>query len=249
MKPTKFCSIEDFGGCDSSFRMFLSWGWESVNNYDDADVIVFNGGADIGTELYGERSAWRGVPEKPSLRDEAEMGIYNEYKGKKFLVGICRGAQFLNAMNGGTLWQHVDNHGRDHMMLDLTTGQVIKVTSTHHQMMRPNLETGIIIGVAAESTLRVADGVTENRDPKKPIITDNKISFDEAQKLIAHSADIEVVSYPGTRTLCIQGHPEYMSADPKFKEWTRALVYECMVGLDPFKRLVPVDVQHIASHI
>lgn len=52
------------------------------------------------------------------------------------MVGICRGAQLLNVMNGGKLHQHVTGHGTSHRMRTLTDDE-FRVTSTHHQMMIP----------------------------------------------------------------------------------------------------------------
>lgn len=160
-----------------------------------ADIIVFNGGADIGTKIYNELPLYGGIPREPSQRDHMEVGIFNKFKDdrSKLFVGICRGAQLLNCLNGGTLWQNVNNHGHDHMMRDVITGEKVRVTSTHHQMMRPNLRTGTIIGIADESTRKDAE---HDHFPSGSFFDDHK--------------DTEIVWYPGTRSLCIQGHPEYV---------------------------------------
>lgn len=181
-------------------------GLRQTNSPDDADILVFNGGQDIATEIYSEVPIFVSIPHKMTRRDYYEVGLYDEYVGRKFMLGICRGAQLLNCLNGGKLWQHVDNHQRDHEMLDLTTGEVIKVTSTHHQMMRPNPELAQIIGVANESSKKYA----ENDD-----------IFSEDPEV--ENKDIEVVWYRNTRCLCIQGHPEYVPGS-RFAEWSLNLM-------------------------
>ncbi len=194
----KFYSHYDLGGPGSMIELLKRHGYTETVIHEYADIIVFNGGADIGTEIYGEKPAIRGVPCFASQRDKDEMILYKKYRDdkSKFILGICRGAQLLNCLNGGTLWQHVNHHGVDHSMVDLTTGHIYETTSTHHQMMRPNIEAGKIIAVANESTNKFAD-----RDVLNGIHLD---------KDIAKGTDIEIVWYPETRTLCVQGHPEYV---------------------------------------
>lgn len=161
---------------------------------DDAQIIVFNGGADIGTSIYNEEPISLGIPHIQSIRDKREIEVFNKYKDKSILkVGICRGAQLLNCLNGGTLWQDVNNHGRDHKITLLVNGKEIIATSTHHQMMRPNWDKAQLIAVAAEATYKYAQ-----HDNYPPALDSND------------RIDVEIVYYPETNCLCIQGHPEYV---------------------------------------
>jgi hypothetical protein len=203
-----FYSLHDWGGDGSTTGLLSRAGYVAVPSVDLADIIVFNGGEDIGTSIYGEKPIMRGIPEKPSWRDKEEMGIFGDFQGK-FFLGICRGSQFLNVLNGGTLWQDVDNHTRVHKMLDVRTGEKIWITSTHHQQMRPNLATGRVLGVAHECSIKRADGIT-----LRPNFGDHI------------DVDTEVVWYPGTRTLCIQGHPEYVPGSP-FAKYSLNLLQKC----------------------
>lgn len=205
-----FYSIEDYDGYDSSSCLFRTANILEVRNPYLADVIIFNGGTDIGTEIYGEKSIGYGIPEKMSLRDIHEISLFNSYKNtNKLLLGICRGAQLLNCLNGGSLWQHVNNHGRTHEMLDLASGRTYDATSTHHQMMRPNLETGKVLAVASESTTKLADGLRERLDPN-----------------VNPHLDVEIVWYPETHSLCIQGHPEYVPGSV-FANYCLDLIHNC----------------------
>jgi Peptidase C26 len=193
----KFHSLFEHEGADQGMADMLAckYGWQDVP-YELADVIVFNGGADIGTQIYGEHPIGRGIPEKPSPRDVKEMDIFYKYKGgDKLLVGICRGAQLLNCLNGGTLWQDVNNHGRSHMMTILASGQKMWITSTHHQMMRPH-KSGQVLAVADCATYKYSDPDHWSAKGGALFADDHK--------------DTEIVWYPATGSLCIQGHPEYV---------------------------------------
>jgi putative glutamine amidotransferase len=205
----KFYSIGDFGGYDSVHKLFTdSFGWSSVMKPADADVIVWNGGADIGTEIYGEKSVMCGVPERQSYRDQMEIGMFEDFKNSgKLKLGICRGAQLLNCLNGGKLYQDVNNHTNSHLMLDVRTGEEIQITSTHHQQMRAGQD-ATIIGIANDSTRKTSEEGTVTH-AQAPSIKDGK--------------DLEIVWYPDTQTLCIQGHPEYVPGS-RFAKYTLELI-------------------------
>lgn len=199
MKKLLFHSMEDWTGADSSSFYFKLNGMGKTADPEEADIIVFNGGTDIGTEMYREVPVMDRIPLLRSDRDKHEFEVFQEYKGSsKLLLGICRGSQFLNVCNGGSLWQHVDNHGRDHLIMDLITKETYMATSTHHQMMRPTPKASVI-GVASVSRTRLASGVTD-----RPVPTTT----------LSLGQDIEIVWYKDTHSLCIQGHPEYHPGSP-----------------------------------
>jgi hypothetical protein len=87
------------------------------------------------------------------------------------------------------MYQHVESHTRSHEITDARTGDVVYVSSTHHQMFMPSPEAILV----AYSTLGGArewyDGEVFKRDISK--------------------TDYEVVFYPKTRALCFQPHPEF----------------------------------------
>jgi len=66
--------------------------------------VVFTGGADVSPFMYGEKKL--SVTCNDEHRDEQEKLFFERYT-KVPKVGICRGGQFLNVMNGGKMWQHV----------------------------------------------------------------------------------------------------------------------------------------------
>jgi gamma-glutamyl-gamma-aminobutyrate hydrolase PuuD len=192
MQQVKVKNVYDHMG---TTELFLGRGWKMVENINDADIVCLNGGMDIATEIYGETSAYRGVPETMSPRDKMEVAMYNmALERGKFILGICRGAQLANCLNGGKLWQHISNHGTGHMMYDLKTHEHIFTTSVHHQEMIPG-PGAEIIAVAAQATQKIdARGVQ---------------MFQPFKKTDEDGDDVEVLWYPRTRSLCIQGHPEF----------------------------------------
>ena len=169
--------------------MFLENNFEIVSNYKEANLVQFTGGPDVSPYYYQE------VPHSETktdaVRDKYEESLYNNCHSNHIpMVGICRGAQFLTVMNNGKLWQNVDGHNTgQHDLINSETKKIIcKVSSTHHQMMRPF--NGLVIAVANEATF-----LEDYRDKY-------------GCTLIDHS-DIEVVYFKKSRSLCFQPHPEF----------------------------------------
>lgn len=177
-------------------RMFAQRDWDIVEKgYAGlADLVVWGGGADVHPSLYNEKVLPR-TSVMPHA-DHRDIKAWHFCKNKP-KVGICRGAQFLNVMNGGALWQHVDNHATgEHDAIDLViTKNALKVTSTHHQMMRPSPE-GTVLCIATEAK----NFHTASQDTKKP------------------EFDTEVVWYEDSMSLCFQPHPEFRNKGPNPNE-------------------------------
>lgn len=181
-------------------------GFEVVDDPEKADMLQFTGGEDVTPALYGEATHPRTYCSPPRDREEAE--IYNKYVGLKSMLGICRGAQFLNVMNGGQLYQDVDNHaiGGTHPLYSERLDMSIDVTSTHHQMMRPN-QTGLVEAFAWKLART-----------KQHMIDRNRICT-----VLDDPHDAEVVYYEGSDSLCFQPHPEYPGANS-----TREYYFNCI---------------------
>lgn len=173
--------------------MFRERGWEIAKNFHDKDIdlVQFCGGEDVYPGLYKED-----IHPKTfcSLhRDKGETVYYRHARQTGIpMAGICRGGQFLNVMNGGKMWQHVDGHATNngHKLFDMETGETLTVTSTHHQMMRPH-ESGDVVGMAKVSSFK------EHMSSKCII-----------RETVATN-DIEVVHYENSQCLCFQPHPEF----------------------------------------
>jgi len=179
--------------------MFLRQGWQVVNDMDKADFVQFTGGEDVDPMLYGEPRHPRtyASPE----RDSTESHLFHQAVDEgKNLLGICRGGQFLNVMSGGSMYQDVDNHAIsgthrasvDVPLLKYKEGDLVDVTSTHHQMMRPGPSADILL--TANLSTRFEDGWMNDQ-----------ADFEYQ--------DMEVLWYQKTKALCFQPHPEYVELD------------------------------------
>ncbi len=177
-------------------KMFEENGWKVVLDILDADLVQFTGGPDIDPSFYNEKP--HNTTHSTINRDMQERLVFNVARRRKLpMTGICRGGQFLNVMCGGQLWQDVDGHAstKGHMVKDLYSFEVFHVTSTHHQMMIPNYDSGIVIVSADTATWKERQGPNCSIRYRKVLTT-----FDP---------DPEVVWYSKQRCFCFQPHPEY----------------------------------------
>lgn len=175
-------------------------------------VVVFEGGEDVSPRFYGQPhgSQTRTNPERDSLEHAAFLRAH--HAGASFL-GICRGAQFLTAMAGGKLVQHVTGHGHWH---DVKTNndETLLASSTHHQMMfpfhMPTEDYHLLAWSAPARSVTYLDGSDDDTliPPYEP----------------------EIVYYPKIRALCIQAHPEWhRSPDDPFVKHCRKLVQNFLI--------------------
>ena len=174
-------------------NMFSSEGWEVVDSIEEATLVQFTGGEDVSPSYYHE-SVHPSSHVNP-IRDREEKAVFDMVVAQgKPITGICRGGQFVNVMNGGEMWQHVDNHAvyGTHEALDEGTKEKFQVSSTHHQMMRPS-EKAVVVATARLTTFK--EKMVEGE--KHTVLPDE------------FTKDVEVVYYPETNSLCFQPHPEF----------------------------------------
>lgn len=155
-----------------------------------ADMILYTGGSDINPALYGENKldcTW-----VDTNQDKEDGLVYHEGKKLgKFQVGICRGAQLLNVLNGGSMWQDVNNHGgREHLVQDVLTKKTYLVSSLHHQGIILNPQKSQLLAFCEESTRKISAKGAWREESGRP------------------STDVEAFYYPETRSLGVQWHPE-----------------------------------------
>jgi putative glutamine amidotransferase len=153
------------------------------NNREDiktCDGFVLTGGIDVLPAIYGGAEEYPYMPERflPE-RDEFERLIYNYAQEAKIpLLGICRGMQYINIMEGGKVFE--DNgeklhkfHKKDtedkvheviintHSLLYAITGQKRgQVNSAHHQAVNPNaLGENLMVSVYADTPNPIIEGL------------------------------------------------------------------------------------------
>jgi len=163
------------GLATKSFRDWFTHLSDDLNVIDGSedtefDIVVFTGGEDISPYLYGE---------EPDLcrywsddRDIREIAVLDSiYKSKtivpKYVIGVCRGIQILNAYFGGTLYQDLgekSHRGSHHIKYIEDVGVLSNMTivnSMHHQAVKdlaPNA-----IPIAIEPTTGVIEMVNFNK--------------------------------------------------------------------------------------
>lgn len=184
-------------GDTSIMEVVYSLGWRVVGVLAEADMIMLQGGADISPSWYNAhahpQTHWN------DGRDRVTASLINyALENKLPIVGICRGAQMLNAIFGGSMYQHVDKHAGNgnHLVVDLMTGQEWMVNSLHHQMMIPH-ESAEIVAVAKGPVSTVRERTTDS----------GTISYEVTK---ADSVEVEALWYKEFDALCFQAHPEYV---------------------------------------
>lgn len=178
----------------------------TLNLDNPPDMVIWTGGADITPFLYGERPVCddkgKCIVNFNPPRDMHEVSVFKALPYRVAKVGICRGAQLLCVLNGGRLWQDVDGHatGKSHEMEYMVSKgnyRKIQVSSTHHQMMRPDFNTASLIGYSNITNLRIADGIKSHLHRK------------EEYPNIENELDPEIVYWWHTNSMGFQFHPEY----------------------------------------
>ncbi len=100
------------------------------------------------------------------------------------MIGICRGAQLLNVVAGGRLFQHIEGHPSIHDVR-LRDGRTVMSNSVHHQMMIPG-PNAVIMATSNHAHTRLS-AIEEPED----------------------TPEVEAIFYPELGFYGIQGHPEF----------------------------------------
>lgn len=172
--------------------LFEGLGFRIIPDAKEAEIVVFTGGSDVSPDYYGH--AKHRTTQCDPHRDNVEQALFEHCIANNIpMVGICRGAQFLNVMSGGEMYQDVSKHTMAHDITDVETGEVVYVSSTHHQMMKPAENALLVASSRIGGSIEWWDGEIFKRDVSKE--------------------DIEVVWYEHSRCLCFQPHPEFIGSN------------------------------------
>jgi gamma-glutamyl-gamma-aminobutyrate hydrolase PuuD len=186
---------------------------ESVGTPDqltkNGGVLVIWGGEDIHPSIYGQPNVASFVwGTAPSKRDRIEISLMEKAMELGMpILGVCRGAQLACAMSGGKLAQDVDRHGTDHMVIT-SDGRELETSSVHHQMMYPFDVEHELLAWTPKCLSGVYRGLTE----------------EEIANVLA-MGEPEIVWFPKTKMLAVQGHPEFMEQDCEFNNYCRELLH------------------------
>lgn len=198
-------------GNEAYRQLFIKAGF-TISNAAEAELVCFTGGEDVSPNLYGDKR--HPTTHNNPHRDFRESELFTNFLFRGLpMVGICRGAQFLNVMAGGRMYQNVTRHTAPHHLTNLRDGTFVWVTSTHHQMMMPS-DAGQLLGASyLEGDREWFDGEVAKRDKS--------------------NEDIEVVLYARKRLLCFQPHPEMYQGYHEYdgmREYFFSLVSELIKG-------------------
>lgn len=216
--------------------MFVRARCRKAETPETADLVVFTGGPDVSPIYYADDEPYPVPHHSVSSdlnRDAEDIRLYEKCLDLGIpMFGVCRGAQFLHVMNGGKLYQHIDNHTGDHHIWDTKAKQSVeKVSSVHHQSCRRNDAGGMeVIAVTYKSKRRWLDNV-EYED--------------------GLGDDIEAFFYRDTCCLGVQGHPEY-SGYHRYMKWSLDKIHEyivCSPDLTSVKTVDGVTVWRIKKEV
>lgn len=189
-------NVAIINGNKQYMQMFTDKGWD-LSTIEEADLLQFCGGHDVNPQLYGEAIHPRSCIN--TERDDVEKSIFDKYWGKKHMAGICRGGQFLNVMCGGKMYQHHTGHPSLHRAWVYNKMLSLTVSSTHHQVMRPNWDKAILLMGANEGSIGER---MEGEDIVKEAI----------------DTETEALLYPDDMVLCFQPHPEFYLTNPEVED-------------------------------
>lgn len=186
---------------------------ELVKNINDAELVIFTGGVDINPEMYNESKNYR-TNSPNHERDYTDLTNFSIASSKGIpMIGICRGAQFLCVMAGGTLIQDVNGHYNDHKMI--TEDNEFVVTSSHHQMMNlvnmsPHLYD--LLGYSLSLSKHYSNGDNKN------------IPLDQLDTNDGMVIEPEAVYFKNINALAVQYHPEYANCKKETVNYTNELI-------------------------
>lgn len=179
---------------------------------DDLDptehaFIILHGGEDISPSIYNQKVGLAHASNVPSWRDKVEIAFAHKAVELGIpIFGICRGAQLMCSLLGGKLWQHVNNHaGSGHKFV--FEGKEYDTNSYHHQMMIPTAEMEVV-------------GHTP--------VPLSKYKWGECQDeaIECNEPEPEIVLHRPSKTLMIQGHPEWVHPGHDLYKVTQHLLKE-----------------------
>jgi gamma-glutamyl-gamma-aminobutyrate hydrolase PuuD len=168
---------------------------EVVYDMKEADFVCFSGGEDVSPSLYHQK-AHPTISANP-FRDAVEIKAFKQALAlHKPMLGICRGAQFLCVMAGGTLVQDQNNPAFVHPVKTYDNKKVL-VSSTHHNAQYP-------WGLSKDEFKVIA--WTENHSSFHKNGEDKEI----VNGIVPNNMEVDIAYYPKIRALGIQNHPEML---------------------------------------
>lgn len=183
-----------------------SWtGLTYTKDFNAADAVLFTGGSDINPKYYGDKMGKNTYCN--DSRDSLEFEYLNKaIKAGKYLIGICRGHQWLGIMAGTKLIQHVSGHQGGHAVV-FNNGDILRTVSIHHQMVNPFTLDKKDYELIAWSTKNQSTTYLDGNN--------------EEIKLPEDFKETEVIYFNKIKAFGVQGHPEMSTYDCAFNTQLR----------------------------
>jgi len=128
------------------------------------DGILFTGGGDVHPSYFGEERSTEIGTYEPE-RDTFEFALFRAARKLGLpLLGVCRGAQFINIAMGGNIYQHIEHRrtadSKHNVMVykntelyDIVGREVYETNTHHHQAIRFPAKDMQVLARAADGTI------------------------------------------------------------------------------------------------
>lgn len=181
---------------------------------EQLDGLMLSGGNDIHPNTYGEEP-YDDLFDLSILRDRVEGRLLdNAIKRNIPVIGICRGMQFINIHNGGTLYQDIVKdlpHALDH---ELSTKAKTEEHRAHHVHIEKDSKLYSLVGKD------ILDTNTHHHQAIKKL--------GDGLKIAAKSPDgiVEAIETDDDRFIIgVQGHPESLhQIEPTWEKLFKAFI-------------------------
>lgn len=208
--------------------------FEIVKEIHDSNLVMFTGGPDVTPKLYGHcphHSTSSSVERDETDKKAYDIATYSQLPK----IGICRGAQFLCVMAGGTLVQDQSNGMAIHAVKTFTK-KSLPVRSDHHQAQYPwGLPEGTWDLLSWTESMHSKHIGWHNGVGITELINSLGHRYNSPTKG-PHLPEIEDVYYRNINALAIQSHPECSDEDNSMDalalDYYRSLVLRLMYGWD-----------------
>ena len=166
---------------------------------EEADLVLGLGGSDVGCQYYNQPDHGNHLYDQPQLDKHEYADFKQAIEMGKPILGICKGAQWMAAMAGGAIFQHI-SHPSPHLVTTYD-GKELLVNSLHHN-------------------LQDVSNLKEGSDYKMLAWADNLSPFhyNGYNQNIRCEKEPEIVFYPKIKALGFQHHPEMVLHRPGFEE-------------------------------
>lgn len=231
-KPTILMSaLDNYGGYpfselfDHCIGTYGEKDVDTVAALTDRLALIIWGGANISPSIYNQKpNKYTGAGEELSLRDSLEVQMAKRAIALGIpIIGICRGAQLVCALAGGSLIQHVNNHAGGYHEIVTDGDETYNCPSLHHQMMYP--------WEVEHKMIAWCDKPRSDIYLGEPVMDGEKVVG--ARKLTLPGPEPEIVWFPAIKALGIQSHPEFIhKSDHPFVRYCLSLTKQYIMNED-----------------